>query len=285
MSTIKLTIKLETDTQQVNFSDYNSILPPKYNIDGGEDNLFVVTEKTFTNWYNTKLNNYYTSPSVSFTYNNKTLEGNLLFLESSISEDLDSVVSEAKSILYEIFKEASTQKNNIPKKPDYYLSLEDLDNGVYDIVYSIREPQIEEPSPVVEQPITNEPDPTPEQEFEENLSETSTTNQEQGREERTSENINQINENKQGEPVSPGIRNVLKNEVKADKISFDTPANDSEREEIAESLGILPFLWYNAYQIDYVDIQFLELSIKNGLPTLNATFLDTFNKMKDEGFP
>jgi predicted chitinase len=288
MSTITIKIKLETSSQLVTFNDYNSIYPAKYNTDGGEDKLFAVVEKTITNWYNTKLEKYYSSPKVSFSYNDQTLSGDLVFLESEISNGLSLVVSEAKAILQGIFKDGSTQKNDIPKKPDFYLSNDDfVDDVNYEIVYSINEPIQLEPQPVESDNVdTNTPDPTPEQEFEDNLNETSTSNQEQGREERTSENINSTsNNNPAGDPVSPGVQNVIKNEIKAKKIAFDTPANESEREEIAESLGVLPFLWYNSYQIDYIDIQFLELSISNGLPTLKTTFFDTFNKMKDEGFP
>lgn len=284
-----LKVTLQADSQIVSFDDYNSIFPPRYNTNvGGEDKISVVVEKTLTNWYNNKLKIYYTDPSVIFESNDKTLSGKLSFLETNVQNDFPLIVSEAKAILQGIFSDGSTEKNNLPKKPDYSLSIDDfVSDKEYSIVYSLNAPQEENPqTPTEEQPVTNEPDLTQEEEFQNNLDETSNTNQEQGREERTSENINSTsNNNPQGEQVSPGVKSIFRNEIKAEKISFDTPANESEREEIAESLGVLPFLWYNSYQIDYIDIQFLELSISNGLPTLKTTFFDTFGKMKDEGFP
>ena len=284
-----LKVTLEADSQIVSFDDYNSIFPPRYNTNvGGEDKISIVVEKTLTNWYNNKLRIYYTDPSVIFESNDKTLSGRLSFSESSTQNDFSLIVSEAKAILQGIFSDGSTEKSNLPKKPDYSLSSDDFTSDTeYSIVYLLNAPEEENPqTPTEEQTETNDPDLTQEEEFQNNLDETSNTNQEQGREERTSENINSTsNNNPQGEQVSPGVKSIFGNEIKAEKISFDTPANESERQEIAESLGVLPFLWYNSYQIDYVDIQFLELSISNGLPTLKTTFFDTFGKMKDEGFP
>jgi len=55
--------------------------------------------------------------------------------------------------------------------------------------------------------------------------------------------------------------------------------------EYAEGLGYIPFVWYNGFPLEPSEIEFLELSIVDGLPTLKITFQDGLNLMRDRGFP
>ena len=108
--------------------------------------------------------------------------------------------------------------------------------------------------------------------------------QDQSREERTGEDPNSSSSKTQGE-VKSNIINAFPPTLKAKEIKFNLPPQKDQQKEIAESLGNFPFLWYNAYQIDYKDISYLRLSTSGNLPSIKIVFYDSLNKMKDEGFP
>lgn len=77
--------------------------------------------------------------------------------------------------------------------------------------------------------------------------------------------------------------NRVTSRFKAKTIQFKV--GEGFTKEFAEGLGYVPFVWYNAYQLEPTQIEFLELSIVDGIPTLKLTFRDTINIMKDRGFP
>ena len=110
-----------------------------------------------------------------------------------------------------------------------------------------------------------------------------TTTQDQSREERTGQDPNS---SKSKDQVSkPGIENIFQPTIKAKQIKFDLPPQEDQQKEIAESLGNIPFVWYNAYQIHQSDIDFLQVSTNGNLPQVKIVFRDSLNMMKDKGFP
>ena len=83
----------------------------------------------------------------------------------------------------------------------------------------------------------------------------------------------------------PGIVNIFKPTIKPNIIAFNLPPEVIQQQEIAQSLGNLPFVWYNAYQINYNDISYFKLYNNGNVPCLKLIFNDSLNKMKDQGFP
>lgn len=69
------------------------------------------------------------------------------------------------------------------------------------------------------------------------------------------------------------------------QIKFNLPAGDDVQKEIASGLGNLPFVWYNSYQIETNDIQFLTIYNNGIVPCIKMIFIDTLGLMKDKGFP
>jgi len=108
--------------------------------------------------------------------------------------------------------------------------------------------------------------------------------QDQSREERTGEDPNSSSPKTEGE-IKSNIINVFQATLKAKEIKFDLPPQKDQQKETAESLGNFPFIWYNAYQIEYTDISYFKLSTNNNLPSIKLVFYDTHNLMKDKGFP
>ena len=84
---------------------------------------------------------------------------------------------------------------------------------------------------------------------------------------------------------APNIRNVVEAKIRARRITFDLPPQKDQQQEIALNFGKIPMIWYNSYQIKPTDIRFINLSTVGLIPTLKITFFDTYNIMKDSGFP
>lgn len=113
---------------------------------------------------------------------------------------------------------------------------------------------------------------------------TETDEQEQSREEtgQSSDNTKPVDNSIE---KTKFLREVFTNQKKPKQIKFDLPPDDSYQKEFVESLGNLPFLWYNAIQIEYNNIMNLELSYSDNIPVINVKFRDTLGKMKDTGIP
>ena len=143
----------------------------------------------------------------------------------------------------------------------------------------------QEPPPV-EQSTTSPPSGTQStaQSPEENTP-TDTDEQESSREERTGENPSENDKKPEDVERTKGIKNVFPNQKTAQTIKFDLPPDEAYQKDFVESFGNLPFLWYNAYQIEYNHIKNLELSYVDNIPHINVTFRDSLGKMKDEGMP
>lgn len=82
-----------------------------------------------------------------------------------------------------------------------------------------------------------------------------------------------------------GIVNIFKATLKPNEISFNFSNNEKTKEEIKNGLGYIPIVWYNAYQIDAENIQYLSLFDDGIAPTLKLNFIDTLGIMKDKAFP
>jgi hypothetical protein len=67
--------------------------------------------------------------------------------------------------------------------------------------------------------------------------------------------------------------------------SIEIKIGDGYQQEYIDGLGYLPFLWYNSFPIELSEIEFLELAIVDGIPTLKSTFKDGTSIMRDRGFP
>jgi predicted chitinase len=102
------------------------------------------------------------------------------------------------------------------------------------------------------------------------------------KEEKGSQDITNNNGDNQ---LSPWISNISQPTVKPKQIKFDLPPQPDQQSEIAKSLGNIPFVWYNSYQIHPSDISFLKVSTGSELPTIKIIFRDSLNLMKDKAFP
>lgn len=111
---------------------------------------------------------------------------------------------------------------------------------------------------------------------------TEDTGQDESREERTGQDGSR-NLDKQ-EPTK-NIINVFEPTIKPAPIKFNLPPQEDQQKEIAQSLGNIPFVWYNSYQINQREIDFLQLSTFNNMPMIKLVFRDSLNLMKDKGFP
>lgn len=114
---------------------------------------------------------------------------------------------------------------------------------------------------------------------------TETDEQEQSREERTGETPNKNEKKPEDVDKTKGIKNVFPNQKKPQDIKFELPPDEAYQKDFIESFGNLPFLWYNAYQIEYNHIMSLEISYLHNIPHLSVKFRDSLGKMKDQGIP
>ena len=87
------------------------------------------------------------------------------------------------------------------------------------------------------------------------------------------------------EESTKNIINIFEPTIKAAPIKFNLPPQEDQQKEIAQSLGNIPFVWYNSYQINQKEIDFLQLSTSNNIPMVKLVFRDSLNLMKDKGFP
>ena len=98
---------------------------------------------------------------------------------------------------------------------------------------------------------------------------TETDEQEQSREERTGETPNKNEKKPEDVEKTKGIKNVFPNQKKPQDIKFELPPDEAYQKDFIESFGNLPFLWYNAYQIEYNHIMSLEISYLHNIPRLS----------------
>lgn len=100
------------------------------------------------------------------------------------------------------------------------------------------------------------------------------------------QNYNQSQENSSRNNVtSPGIVNIFKTSITPPNINISTPDIAEAKNERMSGLGFIPLVWYNAYQIDAEDIQYLSLYDDGSAPAMKLGFVDTMGIMKDRAFP
>ena len=81
------------------------------------------------------------------------------------------------------------------------------------------------------------------------------------------------------------IKRIIEPRLKPKDITFELPPDESYQREFIEGLGFLPFVWYNAVQIEYEHIDSLRLYTADNLPTLDISFRDTFGTLKGNATP
>lgn len=84
-------------------------------------------------------------------------------------------------------------------------------------------------------------------------------------------------------PKVEGLNNFFRPNIKLNPIKFDIPTSGIRQEEVADSIGHQPFVWYLSYQIKH--IRSLVLSSRGLLPTVKIVFMDTLNLMGGKGMP
>lgn len=83
----------------------------------------------------------------------------------------------------------------------------------------------------------------------------------------------------------PGLTNLFVPTILPEEIRFDATNSKASNQEIASGLGYIPFVWYNSYQIQPDDIQYLRLYTDHIGPAFNMIFTDTLNLMSQKAFP
>lgn len=81
------------------------------------------------------------------------------------------------------------------------------------------------------------------------------------------------------------IKRILEPKIKPKEISFEMPPDTAYQNEFIEGLGFLPFVWYNALQIENQNITSFKLYTVENLPTLEIAFKDVYGVMKSHGTP
>jgi len=81
------------------------------------------------------------------------------------------------------------------------------------------------------------------------------------------------------------IKRILEPKIKPKEITFEMPPDTAYQKEFIEGLGFLPFVWYNAFQIENQNISFFKLYTIENLPTLEISFKDVYGTMKNHGTP
>ena len=115
-----------------------------------------------------------------------------------------------------------------------------------------------------------------------------TNPQETSRGEITEQNQSQSDQNSSKNNItSPGIVNVFPTTIRPNDIAIVTTngAANQTTSEMANGMGYLPIVWYNSFQIDIENVQYLSL-YDDGIATcMKLTFIDTMGLMKDKAFP
>jgi hypothetical protein len=85
--------------------------------------------------------------------------------------------------------------------------------------------------------------------------------------------------------LKKNIIQIAEPRLKPTVIKMQIPPGEQTKKEYQQTIALVPFVWYGSYQIEYKNIEFLQLYTSSGIPALKMVFLDTFNLMKDSAFP
>lgn len=100
----------------------------------------------------------------------------------------------------------------------------------------------------------------------------------------STDNYNYNDRGSKGNPIA--LTNFFGPTIKIDPISMDMSGfSEDEKGYFRKGLGLLPFVWYNSYQISYQDITYFTLYHDGLLPNIKMTFRDTLNIIKSDGYP
>lgn len=90
----------------------------------------------------------------------------------------------------------------------------------------------------------------------------------------------------QGSVSRQEIVNVFESTIKPSEIRFKLPSDRNLQDEFVKTIGLVPFVWYNAFQISPAYLKYFELgSNSNNLPQIKLIFQDEFGFLKDKAFP
>ncbi len=82
------------------------------------------------------------------------------------------------------------------------------------------------------------------------------------------------------------IENKLQKTILVENISYKSPgAGTFEEAQMANDIGRDPVVWYNGYQLDIKDIEYMSIDNTALIPTFYIRFTDSSNIIKDRGFP
>ena len=276
---------LAYDKSQVTWDDYKSLYPSYVKDQQPTDVLSKVLYESLIQWPD--FSGYGAGYSVNFEYNPVSINtGDSLALDLNKipNGNISIAVASLKKFINQAFENSSTTKNGLPKIPDVTIKVDERrdtvntfskesNSGGWKLIYVLNGLV----SPTQSSPTQSGPTQSG------GASQSSSpTNQDQGRSEKTGQDINTP---KNQNVNLPNIINIFPPTVKPQKIKFDIPVSKDFQQQTVESLGNFPFVWYNAYQIDYRDISYFNLTTASGIPQLKLSFFDTLGKMKDEGFP
>jgi predicted chitinase len=290
------------DKSQVAWDDYTSIFPSYITDQKPSDKLSIVLYETLMQWPD--QTKYSANYSINFDYNNISINtGDAIVLDvNKIPEGNVSIaVTSLKNTIESVFKNSSTTKSGLPGRPNVSLKIDerrdsvntfsDNNTGGWKLEYvlnglsPVTQSSTQSVSPTASTPInsTQSIGQTQSVTNQSGASQSSSpTNQDQGRQARTLQDpTNPSNQN----TFVPNIVNIFQPTVKPEKIKFDVPPQPDQQSQTVESLGNFPFIWYNAFQIEYRDISYFNLTTSSGIPQLKLTFIDSLGLMKDKGFP
>lgn len=84
-------------------------------------------------------------------------------------------------------------------------------------------------------------------------------------------------------PKVEGLTNFFRPSIQIDPIKFDMPADPAVQENLSNTVGYVPFVWYYSYQLRF--IKSFTLSSTGIAPKCRLVFTDDLNLMTDKGFP
>ncbi|NBU80961.1 MAG: hypothetical protein EBS55_04865 [Flavobacteriaceae bacterium] len=81
------------------------------------------------------------------------------------------------------------------------------------------------------------------------------------------------------------FQNFFKSASAPDPLQLNFGANKTVRDEFIQHLGYTPLVYYNEIQIQPADLIFLNLSLKENIPQVKITFVDTNGLINQRGLP
>ena len=113
-----------------------------------------------------------------------------------------------------------------------------------------------------------------------------TTTNETTETQESSKNIDNTTGNADGTSLSGStIQNLFPPTIQLTSIDFEVNAPEETKAEIAQHIGVFPFIYYSGLEIRPEDITMFRLSSNGVLPSFSLTFHDSMGFIKDGGMP